>query len=104
MPDAGARHLWLAGTVGLMTLAVMTRASLGHTGRPLRATPAITALYLALALAALARPAQALWPQVPGLLELAALGWIAAFGGFAAHYWPMLTRPRAAAKAPSGRG
>lgn len=94
MPDAGARHLWLAGAVGLMTLAVMTRASLGHTGRPLQATRAITALYLALALAALARPAQALWPQVPGLLELAALGWIAAFGGFAALYWPILTRPR----------
>jgi uncharacterized protein involved in response to NO len=103
MPDAGARHLWLAGAVGLMTLAVMTRASLGHTGRPLTATPAIAALYLALVVAALARPAQALWPQVPGLLDLAGAAWILAFGGFAVLYWPILTRPRAGAKAVSGR-
>jgi len=102
--DAGARHLWLVGAVGLMTLAVMTRASLGHTGRPLAATRPIAALYLALVLAALARPAQALWPQVPGLVELAGLGWMLAFAGFAILYWPVLTRPRVGAKAVSGRG
>lgn len=99
----GARHLWLAGAAGLMTLAVMTRASLGHTGRPLAATWPITALYLALILAALARPAHGLWPWVPGLLELAAIGWIIAFAGFAAVYWPILTRPKQAAKPVAGR-
>ena len=99
MSDAGARHLWLAGAVGLMTLAVMTRASLGHTGRPLTAARPVAALYLALILAALARPAHVLWPQVPGLVELAALGWTLAFGGFAVLYWPMLTRPRTGDKA-----
>ena len=104
MPDAGARHLWLVGAVGLMTLAVMTRASLGHTGRPLTAGRGVTALYLALVAAALARPAQALWPQLPGLIELAAAGWILAFGGFALLYWVPLTRPRQGVKAASGRG
>ncbi|HMO72191.1 MAG TPA: NnrS family protein [Paracoccaceae bacterium] len=104
MPDAGARHLWLAGAVGLMTLAVMTRASLGHTGRPLHATRLIAALYLALILSALARPAHALWPQVPGLLELSGFGWMLAFGGFAALFWPVLTRPGPGPKAaPGGR-
>jgi uncharacterized protein involved in response to NO len=102
MPDAGARHLWLTGTVGLMTLAVMTRASLGHTGRPLAASWPIAGLYLALIVAGLARPAHALWPQVPGLLELSALGWMLAFGGFAVIYWPVLTRPKTGAKAVSG--
>ena len=34
---ATAQHLWMTGAVGLMTLAVMTRATLGHTGRELRA-------------------------------------------------------------------
>ena len=34
---AGAQHFWMAGAVGLMTLAVMTRATLGHTGQELRA-------------------------------------------------------------------
>lgn len=86
MPVSGARHLWLAGAVGLMTLAVMTRASLGHTGRPLAATRPIAALSLVLIVAALARPAHALWPAVPGRMELAALGWMLAFGGFAALY------------------
>lgn len=104
LPDGGVRHLWLAGAVGLMPLAVMTRASLGHTGRPLTASRGVTALYLLLIAAALARPAQALFPQVPGLLELAGLGWILAFAGFAALYWPILTRPKLAPKAVSGRG
>jgi uncharacterized protein involved in response to NO len=102
--DAGARHLWLVGAVGLMTLAVMTRASLGHTGRPLTATRPIAGLYLALIVAALARPAQALWPQVPGLTELAAAGWILAFAGFAMIYGPMLARPGLSARAGVGRG
>jgi uncharacterized protein involved in response to NO len=102
MPDAGARHLWLAGALGLMTLAVMTRASLGHTGRPLTASRPVIAMYLALILAALARPAQALWPELPGLLTLAGAGWIAAFGGFAMFYWPVLTRPGLSARKPSG--
>lgn len=39
-----AQHVWMAGAVGLMTLAVMTRASLGHAGRSLHATPPIAAL------------------------------------------------------------
>ncbi|HSG55968.1 MAG TPA: NnrS family protein, partial [Paracoccaceae bacterium] len=36
---AAAQHLWMAGAIGVMTMAVMTRASLGHTGRPLTAGP-----------------------------------------------------------------
>lgn len=94
MPQAGARHVWLAGAIGLMTLAVMTRASLGHTGRPLHAGPAVTAVYLALVLSVAARLAAAYAPGVPGLLHLAAGLWMLAFGGFAALYWPVLTRPR----------
>ncbi|KGF66991.1 short-chain dehydrogenase, partial [Hoeflea sp. BAL378] len=37
-PAAAAQHVWMAGGIGLMTLAVMSRASLGHAGRPLKAT------------------------------------------------------------------
>lgn len=102
--DAGARHLWLAGAVGLMTLAVMTRASLGHTGRKLTARRASTVLYLAVILSALARPANALWPQIPGLMELAALGWALGFAGFAVIFGPILTLPRPGAKTASSRG
>ncbi len=93
-----AQHVWMAGAVGLMTLAVMTRASLGHAGRPLHATGPITALYLALIVAVLARFLAGLLPGADWPLYLAAAGWIAAFGGFAVIYWPILARPRKAAR------
>ena len=53
-PSAGV-HAWTAGAVGLMTLAVMTRASLGHTGQPLQAGPATQAIYGFVLLAAVLR-------------------------------------------------
>ncbi|MCK0150455.1 NnrS family protein [Marivita sp. S6314] len=88
---AGAQHLWMAGAVGLMTLAVMTRATLGHTGQTLHATPGTTALYAAIVIAVLARLAAGLWPsQASWLHMLAGAGWLAAFGGFALLYGPLL--------------
>lgn len=96
--DPAAMHVWMAGAVGLMTLAVMTRASLGHGGRPLHATGAITALYLALIVAVLSRLLAGVLPGESWLLHLAAGAWIAAFGGFAVIYWPILARPKKAAR------
>ncbi|MDZ4137105.1 MAG: NnrS family protein [Paracoccaceae bacterium] len=93
-----AQHVWMAGAVGLMTLAVMTRASLGHAGRPLHATGATTALYLALIVAVLARLLAGFMPGQGWPLHLAAGAWILAFGGFAVLYWPILARPRKAAR------
>lgn len=89
-----AQHVWMAGAVGLMTLAVMTRASLGHAGRPLHATGPVTALYLALVLSVVARLLAGLLPGESWPLHLAASAWIAAFGGFSVIYWPILTRSR----------
>ncbi len=78
-----------------MTLAVMTRASLGHTGRPLLATRTTELIYAAVVVAAMCRVAAALMPQFNGiLLHAAALGWIAAFAGFVTTFGPVLTRPR----------
>lgn len=48
-------HAWTGGAIGGMTLAVMSRATLGHTGRPLQASAATHAVYAALIVAALAR-------------------------------------------------
>jgi uncharacterized protein involved in response to NO len=98
---AAAQHVWMAGAVGLMTLAVMTRASLGHAGRPLHATGPIATLYLALIVAVLARFTADALPMLPWLLHLAAGAWIAAFAGFALIYWPILTRPKAAPRRPT---
>lgn len=96
LAPAVAQHLWMAGGIGLMTLAVMTRATLGHTGQALTASRGTTALYLAVVLAVLARLAAGLAPgSADLLLRLSALGWIAGFGGFALLYGGLLLRPRA---------
>ena len=52
---SGALHAWTTGAIGAMTLAVMTRASLGHTGRSLIATHSIQFVYFAVVAAALSR-------------------------------------------------
>lgn len=88
-------HAWGAGAIGLMTLAVMTRASRAHTGRPLTAPAGTVGLYLAVTVAALTRIGATLWPDHWSALSLAAGGaWCAAFLGFALLYGPMLLRPR----------
>jgi uncharacterized protein involved in response to NO len=97
-PDALAartvQHAFMAGAIGVMTLAVMTRASLGHAGRALHATPAITAIYACIIAAACARVASGFAWAPAWALHAAAGLWIAAFLGFVAVYAPMLTRPR----------
>jgi uncharacterized protein involved in response to NO len=93
-------HLQMAGAVSLMILAVMTRATLGHTGRALVASPATVATYVLLLTAGLLRGfAGAMRDDpLPGLAA-AALCWVAAFVLFLAAYTPMLVGPRADGKA-----
>lgn len=86
---AGAQHLWMAGAIGAMTLAVMTRASLGHTGQTLTANRATVAIYLCLFGSVLARY---LGTMHPGMAQLSGGFWLAAFAGFALAYGPLLLR------------
>jgi len=95
-PVAGL-HSWLAGAVGLMTLAMMTRASLGHSGRALHAGRAEVAIYGAATLAAALR----IWAALGGAMwvtHLSGTAWAIAFLIFSVAYWPILTRPRLAAR------
>ena len=88
-------HAWTVGAVGLMTLGVMTRATRGHTGRDLKASPITTATYAAMIAAALLRIAAGALPQAYILLiEAASAAWIAAFALFLFEYAPMLLGPR----------
>ena len=97
---AGAQHFWMAGAIGLMTLAVMTRATLGHTGQNLTAGAGTVIIYLALILSVFARVAGGVWSEVSGPLTTAAgLFWIVAFGGFAIFYGTLLLRLPAARRA-----
>lgn len=91
VPPTVALHAWTAGAVGVMTLAVMTRASRGHSGRPLTSPPTTTLIYLLMILSVILRLATVLIPDwTIILLELAAATWIAAFFAFAFFYGPML--------------
>ena len=93
---SAAIHSWTVGAILLMTLAVMTRASLGHSGMPLLADRRITAIYLAAFVAALARVGAGLWPEFSWLLDLAATGWVLSFLIFAAVYGPLFLKPKTA--------
>jgi uncharacterized protein involved in response to NO len=91
-PSAGV-HAWMAGAAGIMTLAVMTRASLGHTGHALTASAGTQAIYAAIIIAAVARICAAIHAgQSELLLHVAALAWVVAFLGFALAYGPLLLR------------
>jgi uncharacterized protein involved in response to NO len=84
-----AIHAWTTGAVGIMTLAVMTRATLGHTGRSLAASPLTEMIYAMVIIAAVARILAAFaYPDL--LLHVAAFAWIGAFVGFALSYGPLL--------------
>lgn len=95
LPAAAGIHAWTGGAMGVMTLAVMSRASLGHTGRPLIATTITQVLYLLLVVGALARVCAAIHPAwSDALLHLAGMAWAGAFIGFALAYWNVFTGPR----------
>ena len=97
VPSTAGVHALTAGAVGVMTLAVMSRASRGHTGRPLAADPFTTCLYIWIVLAALARVAAPFAGAAQSALLIgSAILWCLAFGGFAAGYGRMLTSARPA--------
>jgi len=92
-----ALHALTVGTVGVFTLGMMSRVTLGHTGRALRAPTAMVAAFGLLNLAALVRVfAPLLWPAGYGdWLLLSGVLWTLAFGAFLWVHGPMLIGPRA---------
>jgi uncharacterized protein involved in response to NO len=91
VPASAGIHAWMAGAAGIMTLAVMSRATLGHTGQKLTASASTQAVYTAAMVAVIARICAVIEPvhSVP-LLHLAAFAWAAAFFGFAITFGPAL--------------
>ena len=95
LPATAALHALTVGAIGTMTLAVMTRASLGHTGRPLTAGRGTTTIYGLVALAAVLRLVAPLaGANYLVALSLAAAAWSGAFGLFVVFYGRPLTTPR----------
>ena len=91
---SGTLHAWTVGAIGTMTLAVMTRASLGHTGQALAASPSTQVIYAAIVVAALARVLAAFDVWRDATLSVSAAAWVLAFGTFALSFGPLLARPR----------
>jgi uncharacterized protein involved in response to NO len=98
VPLSAALHALTAGAVGTMTLAVMTRASLGHTGRAIETDAWINAIYLAVSIGAVLRVAAPFTGEFYfPVLVCGGLSWSAAFLLFVFRYAPVLLGPRLAA-------
>lgn len=94
LPKEDAVHAFTSGAVGAMTLAVMTRASLGHTGRPRHAGPLTVLIYLLVNLGALLRVFGPMTDLPANLvLAVAAGSWSGAYLLFALVYGPFILRP-----------
>ena len=91
-----ATHALTVGAIGGLTIGMMTRTALGHTGRPLRAGNWELGAYLDIFGAALVRVGGPLaWPAAYGAtVWLAALLWCVGFSCYLVRYLPILTRPR----------
>lgn len=94
IPPVAGIHAFAVGAIACMTLAVMTRATLGHTGRDLKASGGTCAVFVAIIIAAVLRVAVAIAPAAAILLHISAALWVAAFAGYAVLFGGMLMRPR----------
>ena len=94
-PRSAAIHSLTAGAMATMILAVMTRASLGHTARELKAGPLTVALYALVTFGAVLRVAASLRFIDYNLgIDIAAIAWGGAFLLFLLGYAPVLWKPR----------
>ncbi|HEX5237963.1 MAG TPA: NnrS family protein [Sphingomicrobium sp.] len=95
VPRSAAIHALTAGAMATMILAVMTRASLGHTARELKANGATVVLYLLVTAGAALRVAASLKLIDYDMgIDIAGLAWGGAFLLFLIAYAPVLWRPR----------
>jgi uncharacterized protein involved in response to NO len=97
VPELAGLHALAAGAFGTMILAVASRVALGHTGRPLRASPSAVCAYALVTAGAVLRVTSAITP-LPWLPVAGAL-WASAFAVFALGHARMLVTPRADAAA-----
>jgi len=101
LPRTAALHGLTAGAFGVLMLGVMSRASLGHTGRPIKAAPATVLAYGLINGAAIVRVVALAVPSLDRMAMLLVSGvlWIGAFACFVYIYTPILTHARVDGKA-----
>ena len=91
VPLAASIHLLTVGAIGLMTLAVMTRASLGHSGEPLHADRIIVVLFSAALFSVIARTTYAYIPEAM-FFHVGAAAWMLAFVLFVSRFGKLVYR------------
>jgi uncharacterized protein involved in response to NO len=96
VPPQFTIHAFTVGGIGVLTLGMMARVSLGHTGRPLKVGAAMTTAFVLINLAAVERGLlPPFFPQFFSQLIVASGAfWIAAFTIFIIVYMPILIQPR----------
>ncbi len=96
LPASAALHALTTGAIGTMTIGIMSRVALAHTGRPLVVAPLTVWAYLAVTAAALVRVLVPITqPDLIGpAMTVAGALWILAFCLFMISYASMLIRPR----------
>lgn len=94
-------HLLGLGYFGSIMLAMVSRVTLGHSGRPLQADRLTWGLFLGLQFIVLLRVLADLvpWSWSGGFMFAAALGWLGIFVAWASRYLPIYVRPRVDGKA-----
>ena len=99
IPEVPSNHVWhllTIGGIGGLILAMISRVSLGHTGRPLTAPKSMNLAFILISLAALVRTFGPWGLPVKTLLFIDISGglWIGAFVIFIVGYAPMLMKAR----------
>ena len=92
-----AVHAFAMGGIGLISLSMMARVSLGHSGRSIHEPPSNLTYALALLISGVIFRVffPLLWSEeYLTWIALAQVFWILAFGIFLLLYYPILTRPR----------
>jgi uncharacterized protein involved in response to NO len=95
VPYTSAIHALTVGAFSTMILAVMTRASLGHTNRVLKATTGTTTVFILITFAAILRVYEPFLNESNNLvIWISGIVWTAAFALFSILYFPILTQAR----------
>lgn len=89
-----AWHMLGLGAAGVFIFGMMTRVALGHTGRPIKASPLVTMAYVLLVTALSSRVVLPLFGLTDRAYLLASVFWILSFAIYLVKYTAVLTQPR----------